>query len=190
MSVDGNSANVRVGVVGAVFSGPLTADIPANATAALASTLVATLLTAKFRQGGYVSTDGVTQSISSSTSKITAWGGEPVRIVQTEHGLTYSWKIIESSLAALQDYYGEDATAEVAAINGAMLPRRARVLVIRDGDRRIIIVLPDSQITERGDIQYYAEDAVGYEVTAECFADADGNKAYIYMGEVLTAAVV
>lgn len=181
---DGTAANVRVGVVGGIFRGPLTATLPANHAAAVAANLESTLITGGLAKCGYVSTDGVTQTIDASTSKITAWGGDVVRVVQTEHSVTYKYKVIETNEETLKEYYGEDATAQEVQITGAMLPRLKRVIPVRDGNKRIVIVLPDSQVISRSEIQYYGEDAVGYEVEVEAFPDENGVKAYLYLGDV------
>lgn len=185
---DGIAQNVRVGAVGAIFSGPLSGTVPANYAAAINPSLATNLLADGMAQAGYVSKDGVTQSIGTSTSKITAWGGDIVRIVQTEHSVTYKYKVIETNLATLQEYYGDDATSQEVQITGASLPHKRRVIIVRDGNSWITIVLADSQVIDRSDIQYYADDAVGYELTVEALPDANGVKAQLYLGDVTFAA--
>jgi hypothetical protein len=186
---DGTASNVRVGVVGGIFTGPIAPSLgspcyPTSQVAAIASTLTSTIVAAGMRGSGYVSTDGLTQTIDSTTSKIVAWGGDVVRIVQTEHSVTYSYTVIETNEATLKDYYGEDATSTEVKITSDQLPHRSRVFAVRDGNKRIIVVLPDSQVIERGDIVYAGEDPVGYNVTVEALPDAAGVKAYLYMGDI------
>lgn len=184
---DGIAQNVRVGVVGGIFTGPATSTVPANHAAAVTPTLKATLLAAGFREGGYVSKDGVTQSIGSTITRIVAWGGDVVRVVKTEENVTYKYKLIERNEATLKEYYGEDATAQEVQLRGEQPQPRRRVIVVRDGNVWAVIVIPHSIVTERGDIQYYGEDAEGYEVTVEALPDDSGVKAYIYFGSIAYA---
>ena len=67
--------NVRVAVTGGVYVGAIGTATPANATAPV---------DAKLKDLGYISEDGVTQSIDSDTSEIKAWqNGDVVRVIQT-----------------------------------------------------------------------------------------------------------
>lgn len=181
---DGTASNILVGVVGGIFRGALGVALPNNVTAAAESTLV----NAGLAKAGYVSTDGVTQAIGTSTSKVIAWGGDNVRTVQTEHDLTYAFEPIEHNEATLKMYYGEAATSTVIEINGKMLPVSSFVIVVRDGNKRIVIVIPFGQVTERGDVQYYGEDAAGLPVTVTCYPDENGVKAYLYIGDLVVTA--
>src|SRR6185369_7506919 len=61
---------------------------------------------------------------------------------------------------------------------------------ILDGIRKGRVVLPDGQVTERGEVSYVDEDAVSYPVTVSAYPDATGVKAYIYWddGKITGAA--
>jgi hypothetical protein len=52
-----------------------------------------------------------------------------------------------------------------------------------DGDVDIRIVIPDGQVTERGDVTYANGEAIGYDVTVTAYPDDSGVKAYIYRDE-------
>lgn len=183
---DGNSANVIVGVVGGIFRGPAGSTLPTD----VAGSAEATLLANGYAKAGYASTDGVVQSMGTSTSNIGAWGGDTVRVVQTEHTLSYAFTPIEHSEAALKMYYGDAATATLVEINGEMLPVSSWVIPVRDGNKRIVIVIPRGQVTERGDVQYMGENAAGMPITVTAYPDANGVKAYLYIGDVVLAAPV
>jgi hypothetical protein len=181
---DGIAANVLVGVVGGVFRGPLTATLPNT----VALTVEAALLSAGYAKSGYISTDGVTQAIGTSTSKILAWGGDNVRTVQTEHDVTFAFTALEHNADTLKMYYGETATGTYVEINGEQLPVSKFVIPVRDGTKRISIVIPAGQVTERGDVQYYGEDAAGLPITITAYPDANGVKAYLYIGDLVVNA--
>lgn len=181
---DGIASNVIVGVVGAIYRAALGSTLPTT----VAGSADATLVSNGFAKVGYVSTDGVTQTIGTSTSKVIAWGGDNIRTVQTEHDVAYAATPIEHSEAALKTYYGDGATSTMVEINGEMLPVSCWVIPVRDGNKRIVIVIPRGQVTERGDVQYVGEDAAGLPITITAYPDDDGVKAYLYIGDVVIAA--
>lgn len=166
------AANVLVGVTGGAYLAPTGTALPTNSQSAL---------NAAFDEVGYISEDGVTQSISEDITDLKAWqNGDVVRKIQTAHDLTYSFTMIETSDVTLAAYYG-NYTAGTVEINGDQLPHKSWVLEVVDGDDDLRVVIPDGQITERGDIVYQNGDAVGYQVTITAFPDGSGNKAYIYV---------
>lgn len=168
---------------GGILSGPLGSPLPTDAS---------TVVDVSILGVGYISDDGVSESMARETDKIKAWGGDVVKIVQSEHSVTYQYTMIESARAEVnREVYGEpNVTATVATsthgnllavkVTAEQLPHRVRVIEIKDGDARIRIVLPDSQITEVGDITYQDASIIAYPVTVEAFPDATGVKAYKY----------
>ena len=178
------AANVRVGVTGGIYRAPLASTLPTDALDPLDPAFV---------EAGYISDDGVSQSIDADVEDITAWqNGDVVRKVQTSHDLTYSFTLIETSAQSLEIYYGNytvgDGAAPVSStveITGQQLPHGSWVLSVVDGTNVIRIVVPDGQITERGEIAFQSEDAIGYEVTVSCFPDSSGVKAYMYLDDTV-----
>ena len=57
------------------------------------------------------------------------------------------------------------------------------MLEVRDGAKTVRIVLPDAQITERGEVTYKTDEAVAYDVTITAYPDKNGVKAYIYLDD-------
>lgn len=168
------AANVRVGVTGGAFHAPLATTIPTNATSAL---------NAAFKEVGYISEDGITQAIAADVSDIKAWqNGDVVRKVQTSHDLTFQFSMIETNAESLKIYYGDpNATISAVQITGDQTVREAWVLEVTDGDNDIRVVLPDAQVTERGDVTYKNDEAIAYDVTITAYPDSNGVKAYLYM---------
>ncbi len=174
-----NVKNVVAGkplAAGGVWRGPLGTPLPTDETTALDAALKA---------AGYIGEDGLTETQDRSTEKIRAWGGDTVKVVQTEFGLTYQFTFIESVNGdVLKAVYGEANVTTTAAttttgnkhavkVNSEQLPHETYVFEVKDGDARIRIVVPDGQITEVGDITYADGEVVGYQVTVEAFRDAD-----------------
>jgi hypothetical protein len=166
------ASNVMVGVTGGAYVAPEGTTLPTNTTASL---------NAAFEEVGYISEDGLTQSISEDITDLKAWqNGDVVRKIQTSHDLTYAFTMIETSEVTLETYYGNYAAGAVE-ITGEQLPHKSWVIEVADGDDDLRIVIPDGQITERGDLVFQNGDAVGYQVTITCFPDDDGVKAYQYV---------
>lgn len=172
------AANVIVGkplATGGVLTGALSATLPTAATGT----------TAGFTAVGYISDDGVTQTIDTDTTDIVAWGGDTVRVVQTSHKVEYKFTLIETSSTSLSVYYGTDNVTGSAGvltvkIKGGDLDHGKWVLEVKDGDQRVRVCIPDGQVTDRGDVVFKDDEAVGYEITLSCYPDSSGVKAYLY----------
>lgn len=178
---------------GGAYVGDMTASVPTGAETVLEG----------YDSFGYVSEDGLTEGNDRSTSKIKAWGGDVVKIVQDEHSVTYKLALIESTNATvLKAVYGDEnvtvtpateATPAVVKVNvtSAVLPHKRWAFEIKDGDARIRISVPDGQVTETGEITYTDGDIIKYDITIEAFADAEGVKAtkWISNGRKLAAVV-
>jgi hypothetical protein len=179
-------ANVVAGkplTTGGVLIAPLATALP---TAASTAPDVA------FTAAGYIGEDGVTEGTDRSTEKVKAWGGDIVKVLQTEFSATYQFTFLESLNAnVLEAVYGDDNVTTTAAtastgtlqavkINSAILPHKSFIFEVKDGDAKVRIVVPDGQISEVGEVTYSDSDVVGYQVTVEAFQDASGNNAYKY----------
>lgn len=169
---------------GGVFRGPLATKVPSDATTALDSNMVGL---------GYVSSDGLTETIDKSTSKITAWGGDTVMVVQTEHSVTYKLTLIETGNPnVLKAVYGETnvtttpattskGTLHKVLVNSKTTEAAAWDFEMADAGKTIRIFVPNGQVTSIGDVTYSDEDLVGYEVEIEALPDTAGNKAYKFI---------
>lgn len=167
-------------VTGAVFAAPSGTAIPKDAT---------TKLDPKFKPLGYVSEDGLTNSVSTDSEDIKAWGGDTVLTVQTGRTETLSCTLIQAlDEDVLKEVYGDDnvTTSSGGAIaikhNGAPLPQRVWVFEMNlTGGKVKRLVAPAATITEVGDIAYKGGEAIGYEVTITAFPDEAGNTVYEYI---------
>ncbi len=191
----GNSAsNVISGTPlasGGILVAPAGTKVPAGISDAPAAAFVV---------AGYIGEEGIVEGGERSTEKIKAWGGDTVKVVQTEHSLTYAFTFIETmNTSVLQSVYGPSNVSKKAAtastgtihevaITGDALPRQAYVFEVKDGNSRIRIVVPEGQITQVGEVTYSDSTLVGYAVTVECFPDAQGVKARKYLDNGIKAA--
>lgn len=170
---------VLVALTGGVFMADAGSALPTDAV---------TPLDGGYTELGYISEDGVTESQNETNTQIRAWqGGDTVRVVKTEHNLTYSFTAIESTEAVVEAFYG-NYDAGLVEINAAPGKRGRWVIQVIDGDKDVRIVIPDGEVTERGDVQYVNSTAVGYPITITCYPDPDYSgtsdypaKAYKYL---------
>lgn len=171
------AANVRVGVTGAVYFAPSGTAVP---------TSVSTALNAAFNDVGYIGEDGITESTATDSTDIRAWqNGDIVRRVQTSHDYSVSFTMLETKAKALELYYGNftagpGGASGVVEIDGSQPYRGAFVLHVIDDTDLIRVVIPDGQVSERGDVQRVNGDATAYPITITAYPDSSGNKAYIY----------
>lgn len=167
-----------VTATGGVLFGDLSVALPTDATTALDPAWV---------KGGYVGEDGVTRTTDASDDKIKAWGGDTVKIVRTEHSITYAFTFLEAANAdVLKLIHGEEnvtvAAGKVTVKHTNRMPaRKAFVLDMKDSDSSLREVITDGQITTSGDVVFVHSDVIKYEVQIECFPDTAGVKAISYM---------
>lgn len=182
MPAVGNVVAPKPLVTGGILVGETTATLPTDATTALTG----------YTAVGYASEDGLTEATERSTEKIKAWGGDIVKVVQSEFSVMYSFTLLEALNAdVLGLVYGDgnvtttaadvtDGLRHAVAINGDELPRKSFVFDMKDGDARVRIVVPTGQVTTVGERTYNDSGVVQYAVTVEAFEDASGNNAYKY----------
>lgn len=186
-----NTSDVRIGApdqktTGAILHAPKGTAIPTLSSI----TKAAVTLNSAFEGNEYVSEDGLTLSPAMSTTDIKDWSGQTVRKVLESFDGTLSWTMISTNEGALSIAFGEDNVtsvtastahgAQVQATLGAYLPdEMAWVFLMKDGDARIVIAVPDGQITEVGEVTFASNAAVGWNVTLSCYPDSNGNCIYI-----------
>lgn len=172
--------NAKPKTSGSVHVADLGTTLPTDATTALA---------AGFASLGYISEDGVTNSTTRDSASIKEWGGSTVLNPQTSFENTYKMTFLDTvDLNVLKAVFGSSnvtgtlSTGIVVKVNSAELDEKswAIEMVLADGaiERDVI---PSGKITEVGDIQYVADDAVMFEVTITTHPDSSGNNSYKYL---------
>jgi hypothetical protein len=157
---------------GGVWVGPSGTALPTDATTALNVALKPT---------GYVGDGGLTETPNRTTDTRKAWGGDTVKILQTDFALTYTFTFIESlKTEVLQEVYGASnvvttaATASTSTLQAVKivsdtLPHRVFVFDMKDGNAKVRIGIPDGQIVDVGAVTYSDSDIVAYPVTVQTF---------------------
>lgn len=168
---------------GAVFVAPKGTALPTDATTALA---------AAYKGLGYVSEDGLVNSLESDTENVNAWGGDLVLVGQTNFMETFMVNLIETNAEALRTFYGAENVTEGAggAItvkqNSKMLPNIVVVFeLVLTGGRVKRIVVPNAQIVDRsGEITYVDGEPISYPALFQAYPDANGNSHTEYIAVV------
>lgn len=191
-----NSAKVLVGTpdqltTGAILNAPLGTALPTNAGF--------TFDTAVWSDSGYISEDGLEISPDYSTTDIPDWSGANVRRLLEQFTGEITWTHLETSANSLKATFGEDNVTVTQATRdhgekmvvtvGARLPeRRSWAFKIKDGDAKILIVVPNGQVTSVDTITFSSSDAIKWPVTLSTYADEQGNNIYIYTDDGVYAA--
>lgn len=176
-----NTQNVSVGkpmAAGGAFTAPIGTAVPTDAK---------TALTGAFANLGFVSDEGLTNTIEMDTEEIKDWRGDTVLVPKTSRTETFALTFIETNEGVMKTVYGPDnvsvvGTAMTVIHNGADLPAQVWVFEIAmTGDRVKRIVVPSATVTEINEVSYVAGEPIGYGVTLTCTPDSYGNTVYEYI---------
>ena len=183
--------DVRVGLpeqgtTGAILSAPLGTTIPDLSDI----TQDGITYNSAFTGNEYVSEDGLTLTPTMNTTDIKDWSGATVRKLVSSFDGTLGWSMISTNANQMKLTFGEEyVTTEAAttthgnqvkAALGAHLPDpRAWLFLMKDGDARMVIAVPNGQITELGEVTFNSTNAVGWGVTLSTYPDENGHNAYI-----------
>lgn len=174
--------NVSAGkpkIGGAIFRAPLGTTLPEDAKATLDPA---------FKELGYCSEDGITNSNSPETDNVKAWGGDTVLDLQTSKEDSFKYKMLEiTNIEVLKAVYGDDnVTGTLDAgitikANNSEAEACAWVfdMILKNAIKRIVI--PSASVTEVSDIVYKDSEAIGYETTIKATPDSDGQTHYEYI---------
>lgn len=159
-----DSDNVRVAVTGAVYVAPTGTAGPTDSDGAL---------NVAFVDLGYVSADGITETIDKSTTQIRSWqDGSLVREIVSEGTYSVDLTFIETKEAVLELYYGVTQTGGKFEINPrATGGRQSFVIDVVDGDSIERTYIPQGEITAVGERTLASGEAIGYNVTITAYAD-------------------
>lgn len=186
-----NTSDVRVGApdqltTGAIKHAPLGTTLPSLSSISASGVV----LDPAFTGDEYVSEDGLTLTPTINTTEIKDWSGATVRKVLDSFDGTLSWTMISTNSGSLGVAFGDDHITSQEATEGhgnqmmvemgAYLPEaQSWVFLMKDGAARIVVLVPNGQVTEVGEVTFAANAAIGWNVTLSTYPDASGNSIYI-----------
>lgn len=167
-----------VSATGVIAYGPIGSVLPADASAALDEA---------FETLGLVGEDGVTMTPERSREDKRAMGGQIVRTVQSEYGVSVSFTLLESTKAAvLKALFGEDNVevqgSAISVRHNEQVPAKGVfVVTLKDGKNRRRLVAANAQLLMEGDVQYVHSELIQYSVTVTCYPDEDNDNLREYI---------
>lgn len=176
---------------GAILSGPTGTTLPEDAR---------DTVDPAFDDSGYISEDGLKIGTNSSSTDIKDWSGNIVRSIMSEYGNQLTWAHMELTEQSLKNFLGDanvtitpaSATTgmQIAArFNADEMPIKSWLFKIKDGARRLLVVVPLGQVSERGEISLMKSEAITLPITLKTYPDASGNHIYWYSDDgVLSGA--
>lgn len=175
-----NVATGKPKVAGSVYKAPAGTTLPTDAATTLASTYVSM---------GYISEDGVKNSVSTESANIKDWGGTTVYTLETSKDDTFTMTFIESlNPDVLKAVHGDSnvsgslsAGITVNVDSDEKTPAVWVIDMIMRGNIVKRIVIPAGTITDVGEVVYKKDEVVGYEVTITAVPDSSGNYHYEYI---------
>ena len=161
------------------------------ASSATLPTDFSTALTADFTCLGFVSEDGISETIDTESTTLNDLNGDPIYTATSRRTETVTLKLVEVNAPALKETYGQDMVT--VAESGDLTVKHGdhsnanRIyvfeLVLRDG-RKWRQVVPAGQVTSVGDLSLAAGEIAGREITITCNIDQTGVSVYDYIEAV------
>ena len=177
-----DAKNIYIGapeqsVTGAVLTAATTATLPTDAVSAL---------DAAFSSSGYVTEDGVSLTWNRTTTNLQDWSLKTVRTIAESTTAEVSFAMLEISEEAAVQAFGSSVVTATAAtashgkqlkisIDGGLPEAKAWVFNIKDGVRRVRLVIHNGQVTSLPDMTFVANEAITIPVTITCYPDANGT---------------
>lgn len=189
-----NNQNIYIGapdqsVTGAVLTAPIGTTLPTDAISALDGA---------FESSGYVTEDGFSLEADRTTTSIRDWSRKVVRTITEEVSATVNVSMLELSEEALEQAFGASAVTAVAAtathgkqlkveVTGDMPEPMVWAFNMKDGDRRVRVVLHNAQVTSFPSFTFNAGEAIVVPIEITCNADANGVLYTIFTDDGVTA---
>jgi hypothetical protein len=161
---------VKVGVTGSVWVAATSATAPTSSTAALTG----------FTELGYVSPDGVEESMDMSTTQIRAWqNGDLVREIITESTATFKFTLMETTKAVVELFYGSTASgtgvsSKIDVNPSATGGRKSFVINTVDGASTIRTYIASGEVLAVEPVKSANGEVVSYGVTVTAFPNSSG----------------
>lgn len=184
-------APLQSATTGAVAVAPVGTAKPTDAT---------TTLPSAWNDGGYVSEDGLSITITRSTTPIRDWSKANVRNLLSEFNGTISLAFLQVDEFSMQRVFGASNVTKTAATStkgeqisvsiGAELPPiEAWCFSMKDGNARIRVCAPRAQVTEINQIDFKPDAGHVIGGTIATYDDGTGKSIYFIYddGEVISA---
>lgn len=157
-------------------------------------------LNAAFKNLGFISADGVSVKIDSSTNPIEVWGGDEIGALRDKFSIEYSCSLfqvlspeVNAAIFGANNVTTAAATATAGArmkvlINSRLPKKCSLVLDSVYEDKLIRQVAQVAQLSELGDIKFVHNEPMAFEPTFKVLKGTDGNHVVQYSDDGVTIA--
>lgn len=168
------------------------ANIPADITAAM------TAISA-FTSSGYVTEDGATLTTDKSVNELKEWNKNTVRRMLDSFSGEISITLLQLDEEGAKQAFGASNVTTVAANSshgtqlhiaiGADLEQpQAWALCMKDGNKRMLVLVPNGQVTSGVEVTLNEGDAIKLPITISANDDGSGKSIHIYTDDGVTSA--
>ena len=177
---------------GALSRGPVITDIPTDIEAAITAI-------ASFTSCGYCNEDGASLTTELKTNDIREWNGATVRKLLESFEGTVGVTIIQSDYEGWCDMVGEENVTRVAAtaehgerlhirIGAHLAKPQAWALRMKDGDYRMLVLVPNGQVAGGIEMTFNAGEPVALPLEISANDDGTGESIHIYTDDGVVSA--
>lgn len=156
-------------------------------------------LDAAFANLGYISADGVTITVDSSTTPIEVWGGDEIATLRDKYAIEYSMMLfqvlspeVNAAIFGTDNVSTQAATstqgARMRVILNSKLPQRCSLVLDSVYEDKIIRqVASIAQLSDIGDIKMVHNEPLTFEPTWKVLRGTDGNHVIQYSDDGVIA---
>lgn len=186
----GNRDLILAGVAGGGTGGSSLCMVAPKGTTM--PTTVSGALNAAFKDGGWVTEDGLRRAVEEQVQQIRAFGsGQPVRTLKTSREARFEIGFLESNAVSLSLYHGLPLTGTgsiTVAADGSFdftegplrTQEYAAVFDIVDGANLIRAVAPVVEVTNTREFDVRAGSPIAYGMTMTAYPGTDGTAIHWY----------
>lgn len=157
------------------------------------------VLNPAFKSSGYVADTGIAITPTRSTVQIKDLSGRTVREILNDFMGVITWSNLETNAESIGVYLGDNnvtvtpATATTGTVVSAAmaaddLPHQVWVFSIKDGERKLRVVVPDGQIIKQDKLDIKHASAIVWGVELNTYPDANGKYIYILTDDGVVAS--
>lgn len=169
---------------GALSRGPVLTSIPSTMDEALTAI-------AAFKSSGYINEEGASLTTEINVNDIREWKGAIVRKLLESFDGKVVVTLIQADYEGWCELLGEDNVTKVDATTehgeqlhiriGAHLAKpQAWALRMKDGDYRMLVLIPNGQVTNGIELTFNADDVVSLPLEISAADDGTGEAIHIY----------
>lgn len=171
----------QTSTTGAVAVAPIGTTAPADAKTALPNA---------WDTGGYVDENGISLTVTRSTTPIRDWSKATIRNLLSEFSGAITVGFLQVDEFAAQRMFGASNVTKTAATSSAgeqikisigseLPPIEAWCFSMKDGEARIRVYVPRGQMTDVNQIDYRPDTGNVVGGTLQCYDDGTGHCAYV-----------